>query len=550
MPLPVRRARALAATSMLLVGVPAVGAQRPAPTLILTGGKVFTADSVRPWAEAVAIRGDRIVAVGTTPDVQRLAGRGTRRIDLGGRVMIPGINDAHTHLAFAAPIGATVGARGDFVAGPAPAALLDSLAALARRTPRGTWLRGDFGMRAIGDTAFRRAALDRVAPDHPVALFAPWGHVTLVNTRGLRAVGIAEDARDPLAGWLERAPGGAEPGALTGLLEGYAQWPVWAAVWRTYASAGHVVPALQQEAAAAAERGVTTIQNMSTPFDAPTAARVFRAAALPQRVRVMPMPATSPRGRELAPWRALPAGLAPTVRRSGMKYVIDGTPIEGNALQRRAYTYLPHRPDWHGRHYFPADTLRAILREALTGREPLILHVVGDSAMSVVLGAMEAVAPDSVWRPRRVRLDHAGGLGGADVARAARKGVIVGQPRGDSPLRTWLAAGLAVAFGTDASGEPWRDVVGHVAPRDTAEAITRERAVVMMTRDAAYAEFAEREKGTLAPGMLADLAVLSQDVFTVPATALPATRSVLTLIGGRVVHDALSPATTPRTRPR
>ena len=540
MPLPVRGARALAATCMLLVGAPTAQAQRPAPTLILTGGKVFTADSAQPWAEAVAIRGDRIVAVGSTADLKRLAGRGTRRVDLGGRVVIPGINDAHTHLAFAAPMGAMVGARGDFVAGPAPSALLDSLLALARRTPKGTWLRGDLGMRVIGDTMVRRAALDRVAPDHPVALFAPWGHVTLVNTRALRAVGIAEDARDPLAGWLERAAGGADSGALTGLLEGYAQWPVWAAVWRTYASAGHVVPALRRVAAAAAERGVTTIQNMSTPFDAMTAARVFRAAALPQRVRVMPMPATSPRGQRLAPM----------VRRSGVKYVIDGTPIEGNALQRRAYTYLPHRPDWYGREYFPADTLQAILREALSGHEPLILHVVGDSAMAVVLGAMEVVAPDSAWRPRRVRLDHAGGLGGADVARAAQKGVIVGQPRGDSPLRTWLAAGLAVAFGTDASGEPWRDVVGHVAPRDTAEAITRERAVVMMTRDAAYAEFAERETGTLAPGMLADLAVLSQDVFTVPTTALPATRSVLTLIGGRVVYDALSPASTRRTQQR
>ena len=191
MPLPVRGARALAATCMLLVGAPTAQAQRPAPTLILTGGKVFTADSAQPWAEAVAIRGDRIVAVGSTADLKRLAGRGTRRVDLGGRVVIPGINDAHTHLAFAAPMGAMVGARGDFVAGPAPSALLDSLLALARRTPKGTWLRGDLGMRVIGDTMVRRAALDRVAPDHPVALFAPWGHVTLVNTRALRAVGIA-----------------------------------------------------------------------------------------------------------------------------------------------------------------------------------------------------------------------------------------------------------------------------------------------------------------------------------------------------------------------
>jgi predicted amidohydrolase YtcJ len=223
------------------------------------------------------------------------------------------------------------------------------------------------------------------------------------------------------------------PGALTGLLEEYAQWPVWEAVWRGYAAEGALVPALRQEAAAAAARGVTSIQNMTTPFDAPTAAHAFRAAAMPQRVRLMAMPGTGPGGRQLASWRALPERLAPMVRRSGVKYLVDGTPIEGNALQRRPYTYLPHRPGSHGRHFLPADTLRAILREALTGREPLILHVVGDSAMAVVLGAMEAVAPDGAWRPRRVRLDHAGGLGGADVARAARKGVIVGQPRGDSP---------------------------------------------------------------------------------------------------------------------
>ena len=539
--------RAFATMCLLFAVVPGARAQRPLPTLILTGGKVFTADSTQPWAEAIAIRGDRILAVGTTVDMQQLAGRTTRRIELAGRVVIPGINDAHTHLAFAAPMGAIVGAKGDFIAGPEPAALLDSLAALARRTPKGTWLRGDLGMRVIGDTSVRRAMLDRVTPDHPVALFAPWGHVTLVNTRGLRAIGFAENARDPLAGWLERAPGATSPGALTGLLEGYAQWPVWAALWRTYHTAGKVVPSLQREAAAAAERGVTSIQNMSTPFDAQTTASVFRAVRLPQRVRIMPMPATGPDGRQLESWRALPTNLAPTVRRSGMKYVIDGTPIEGNALQRRAYTYLAHRPHWYGRHYFPTDTLQAILRDALNGREPLILHVVGDSAMSVVLGAMEAVAPDSAWGPRRVRLEHASGLRGADVARAARKGVIVGQPRDQSPLRSWLAAGVAVAFGTDASGEPWRDLMGLVAIPDTAEVISRERAVQLMTRDAAYAEFAEREKGTLAAGMLADLAVLSQDVFTIPAAALPSTRSVLTLVGGRVVHDMLSSAA--RRRP-
>jgi predicted amidohydrolase YtcJ len=443
-----------------------------------------------------------------------------------------------------------VGARGDFVAGPAPGAVLDSLAALAQRTPKGTWLRGDLGLRVLADTTLRRAALDRVAPDHPVALFAPWGHGTLVNTRGLRAAGIAEDARAPLGGWMARSAGGPRGGPLTGLLEEYAQWPVWAAVWRTAAASGALVPALRREGAAAAERGVTSIQDMTTPFDAPTAARAFRAAALPQRVRLIPFPATGPDGRRLAPWRALPERLAPGVRRSGVKYLVDGTPLEGNALMRRAYASPPHPPGWHGRTILPADTLRAVLREALSGREPLALHVVGDSAMGLVLTAMEAVAPDGAWRPLRVRLEHAGGLGGADVARAARKGVVVGQPRGGSPLRTWLAAGVRVAFGSDASGEPWRDLRDLLTPRDTAEGIPRERALALMTRDAAFAEFAEGEKGTLAPGMLADLAVLSQDVFTVPAAALPATRSVFTLVGGRVVVDALGGAAPGQASPR
>ncbi|HYW50785.1 MAG TPA: amidohydrolase family protein [Gemmatimonadaceae bacterium] len=270
---------------------------------------------------------------------------------------------------------------------------------------------------------------------------------------------------------------------------------------------------------------------------------MFRTVNLPQRLRLMPMPGTRPEGRELTSWNALPARLAPNVRRWGVKYLVDGTPIEGNALMRRAYGSPPYRPEWHGRLLLPVDTLHTVLREALSGDEPLILHVVGDSAASVVLDAMEAVAPDSAWRPRRVRLDHASGLRGPNVARAIRKGVVVGQPRGGGPLRSWLAQGLVAAYGSDASGAPWTDFAGLVAPRDTAEAITRERAIVLMTRDAAYAEFAEREKGTLAPGMLADLAVLSRDVFTVPAAALAATESVLTLVGGRVVHDGLSPAT-------
>ena len=130
--------------------------------LVLTGGKIFTADSIHPWAEAIALRGNRVMAVGTNAEVAHFAGPRTRRIALGGRVVIPGINDTHTHLAHGA-LGPGVAPEGDWMQGPGAHPLLDSLAAVARRTPQGTWIRGVMGLRIRGDTALRRQALDREA---------------------------------------------------------------------------------------------------------------------------------------------------------------------------------------------------------------------------------------------------------------------------------------------------------------------------------------------------------------------------------------------------
>ncbi len=122
-------------------------------------------------------------------------------------------------------------------------------------------------------------------------------------------------------------------------------------------------------------------------------------------------------------------------------------------------------------------------------------------------------------------------------------GVIIAQPQdGAGRIRRWVSAGLAVAYGSDGPQEPFTTLQNWTTATDSAGAVTREEAVRMFTRNGAVAEFTERDKGTLAPGMLADLAVLSQDVFTVPPSALPATTSVLTLVGGRIVYDHLARA--------
>jgi hypothetical protein len=186
-----------------------------------------------------------------------------------------------------------------------------------------------------------------------------------------------------------------------------------------------------------------------------------------------------------------------------------------------------------------------------------MIHVSGDSAAALVLRLMAELGPDSAWVRRRVRLEHGDGLTADLWPLARRLGVVVVQnpshlmvppslvaervgaaPPAAGALRSLLAAGVPLALGSDGPPDPFLNVffatTHALNPR---EALTREQAVAAYTRGSAYAEFAEGEKGTLAPGMLADLVVLSQDLFTVPA-AIPATKAVLTLVGGRAVFDA------------
>ncbi|MFN9797599.1 MAG: amidohydrolase [Gemmatimonas sp.] len=508
-----------------------LGAQESSPDLIVTDAKVFTADSTRLWAEAFAVRRDRIIAVGTTIEMRALAGARTRRVNAGGRVVIPGINDAHVHLGEGS-LGLTFGTRDTTPAGPTLQEVLDSLRQIAPRTPKGTWLQASLGQRILFDPLARRAALDVVSPDHPVLLRAPWGHGIVVNSAALRALGIADTASDLLGGRYERDA----DRRLTGML---VEYDGWAPIQRAQARQRQrdAVAAVRRDVLGRLEFGVTSVQDMASTWDAPSTQRILREAALPVRVRVVRWPMPGAGGRQLRRWSDLPVQVAPMVSVSGVKYVLEGTPQEQGALNRTAYA---GRPGWFGELNFPLDTIRAMLREALAGsdvRDQLLLHVVGDSTVVVLLTMMESLAPDSVWRTKRVRFEHASRLTGPLVARAHALGIIVAQPRSSAAYRTWLTAGIPVAYGSDGQPNPFIDFAAAVTMSNRpAEAISREAAAIILTRGSAVAEWSEASKGTIAPGMLADFAILSQDIFTAPAAALPSTRSVLTVVGGRVVH--------------
>jgi predicted amidohydrolase YtcJ/mono/diheme cytochrome c family protein len=536
-PFPTARERAVEAES----GIPSY------PDMVLLNGKVFTADPARPWAEAIAIRGERIMAVGSSAEIRALAGAGTRRIELGGRVVIPGINDAHTHHA------AMPAASGVRMSSSDPSwnEALDSLAAAVRRIPEDGWITGPIGPVILSDPRADRTMLDSIAPSHPVVLTGWTGHGAVLNTAAMRAGGISETEPDPAGGRWDRFAGSDR---ITGRHWEYAQFGMSRHRWGDAPLAdGSVLGGTKRFAETALGYGITSIQNMSL-LPPEEFLMLLRQADQPIRVRVIRFPISGRSTNDSSEgWGVArrPDGL-PRVTVSGTKWILDGTPIEQGAAM-----HAPYAPNTGtGTLNFNDAEIRVMLRESVEHDDPLLVHAGGDRAVEAVLSAMESIGGVD-WPARRVRLEHGDGLKADQFTRARRLGIVVvqnpahftdpdiyakhyGPDHGFQPLRSLIEAGIPIALGSDGPLNPYLNImwaVTHAVRPD--EAISREQAVVAYTRGSAYAEFTEHEKGTLAPGMLADLAVLSQDIFVVPVAELPRTVSILTLVGGRVAHDTL-----------
>ena len=208
----------------------------------------------------------------------------------------------------------------------------------------------------------------------------------------------------------------------------------------------------------------------------------------------------------------------------------------------------------------PRQELEAMLRETVQSGDQLLVHVTGYAAAAAMLEAMQNSGGEQEWAPRRVRFEHGDALFPDLIPRVKRLGVIVVEQgthldmsqiapelmpsieaEKSQPMRSLLAAGIPLVLSSDEDGpsNPFLEILlATKHPNHPSEAISREEAVIAYTRTAAYAEFAEKEKGSLAPGKLADLAVLSQDIFTVPSDNLPETVSVMTIVGGKMIYDA------------
>jgi hypothetical protein len=526
----------------------AVESQQGAPDLVLLNGKIFTSVAAHPYVQALAIRGDRITSTGDSVKIAALAGPKTRRIDLDGRTVIPGINDAHNHLGIAPPNRIDLEMKSPDPAWPEMKA---AITAAVLKAPKGTFINGTIAWKIFRDLQVNRDTLDQVAPNNPVVLQTLTNHAWIMNSAALAQAGIREGQPDPLGGRFERS----SDGRLTGVVREYAVFDV----ERTFAdqtSEADALSELRKSFSEAVRWGITTIQDMSNDMPPERCIALLEKMPTPIRVRVMRMPGTTPAGRDVKEGRPVPHSSNPLIRVSGTKWMLDGTPVEGTFAPRDdpatvGYFVL------HEQLTFPQAELAAMLRETLRDHDQLLLHVSAYPPAAAMVDSMQSAGGMQIWVKQRVRFEHGDGLTPDLIPRVKELGIVVVQNPSHltvenlnpalrsmfedlklQPLRSLLAAGVPLALGSDGPTNPYLNIMfASLDPNRPSEAITREQAVIAYTLTSAYAEFAEKDKGSLEPGKLADLAVLSQDIFTVDTSDLPKTESVLTMVGGKIVYD-------------
>jgi predicted amidohydrolase YtcJ len=556
--MPHRLARCPAAVFFLLSACGTSGASRPpadGPADLVVYGRVWTGDSARPWAGAVAVRGDRIIAAGDSGDIAGLAGPATRVLSNGAGMVTPGFTDSHTHFIDGGVQLASI----DLRPATSPADFVRRVQAYASERKPGEWILGGVWdhERWPGAPLPRREWIDSVTPDNPVFVYRLDGHMALANSAALKLAGIGRGARDIPGGVLVRDGAGIP----TGILKDAAMFPV-----------ERVIPgptAAQRDAALgramryAAERGVTATSHVSVPWpDLETYRRAREDGRLTIRVALY---------FPLETWRQVADTIARAGRGDdllwigGVKGYMDGSLGSGTALFDQPYADAPGTT---GVLRTPEDSLRAWIGAADSAGLQVAVHAIGERANRLLLDIYDSVARAHGPRDRRFRVEHAQHLRPEDVARFGRGGILASmQPahliddgnwagkrlgperiRHSYVFRSLLDQRARLAFGSDWSVAPMDPILGIYAAvtRRSADGkhpggwipeqkISVEEALRAYTAGGAYAVFAEGRRGRIAPGYLADLVLLDRDLTRTPLEEIGQTKVRATVMGGKVV---------------
>ena len=528
-------------------------------SLVLVHGRIHTLDPAVPDATALAVIGDRIAKVASDKEISALVGPGTRKIDLEGRTVIPGLIDAHLHLM---GIGESVDQL-DLRGITSLEEVVLRVSEAASRAAPGAWILGrgwDQNLWAV--QAFPTASvLDSVSGDHPAAFQRVDGHAIWANSKALEAAGIKRGMPDPRGGRILRDPGTGNP---TGVLLDDAMELILDKIPKPETAMKKRWVRLAGERLLAS--GITSVQDAGVnPEDIDLYKAMVEEGSLPIRVYAM----LGDSNRKLPDYFIQERVIGYGDRRftfRALKVGVDGALGSRGAALLQPYSDDPRNS---GISTMPGEQLEEITRQALRRGFQVCVHAIGDRANRTVLDRFQSALAAVPTPDPRLRIEHAQILSPADIPRFEKLGAIASmQPIHATSDMPWVPARLGpdrlagayawkslldssvhLAFGSDAPVEsfnPFKGLFAAVTRLDEKltpeggwlpeQRLSREEALRAYTLGSAYAAFEENEKGTLTPGKLADLLVLDRDYFEVPEGEIFQITPRMTLLGGKVVY--------------
>jgi hypothetical protein len=478
--------KSVAATFLVFVFSLSVDAQTSAD-LILINANIRTLEERVPTADALAVAGGRIVAVGKTNDIRKLVGDKTRVLDAGGKLVIPGFNDAHVHFT---GIGNQF-SHLDLRKAKTPREVLDRITFYTSVLPKGRWVLGA-GVSLSPEDLPTLAQIDAVSADNPLLIYFAGHKSALVNSAALKLAKISTaDA--------------AIPDALITRIQ--QQVP------RDHGRNWYEI--VETASNYAASLGVTSVQDVHSD-DLLT---ILNTLADTGRLKTRVYDCIGIQHR----MKAIDSGLRTA---SGNSFVRGGC-VKG----------LAEGVDDE------ATELRATIAQSDKAGLQVMIHAIGERSNANVLDAFEKIIASNGRRDRRFRIEHAARMKAVNIRRLAKSGVVASmQPHlfgaGSDDFRAIIDSGATLAFGSDASITDFNPLFGiHAAVNSGSRSLTVEEAVRAYTLGSAYAEFQEKNKGSLAVGKLADCVILSDDIFTIKKQLIEKTSVVMTILGGKVVFE-------------
>ncbi|MBV6439728.1 MAG: amidohydrolase [Haliscomenobacteraceae bacterium CHB4] len=545
------------------------------PDLLLLNGNFFTADSLRPQATAVAVAGDRILAVGSDEEIKKLAGDKTEIIDLQGAFGMPGFIEGHGHFA---GLGQSL-LNLNLMTTRSWQEIAGLVAEKAETTAPGEWIEGrgwhqEKWTVSPGSTVNGypyHFALDSAAPNNPVVLYHASGHGLIANTQAMQLAGISRETGDPIGGRIVRdakgnAVGVFEENAMNLIEKPLLDWKNRRTEAEKIAAFEKIVQLASQECLA---KGITSFQDAGSDFwEIGQYRRLAEASQLPLRLWVM---ISQPKSSELSKLAAFPQiGLGNghlTVR--AVKAYLDGALGSYGAWLLAPYA---DKPDSYGQNVTPTDSIAAVAAACKQYGLQCCVHAIGDRANREVLDIFEKTADGkpTTGNQLRWRIEHSQHIDPQDIPRFRQLGVIAAMQgihcTSDAPFvvkrlgterartgayawRSLLDAGALIANGTDAPVEdvnPLPCLYATITRLRTdsgleffpEQKMTREEALLSYTLWNAWAAFEEKEKGSLTPGKYADVAILNKDLLRCAPEEILQAKVTKTIVGGKVLYNA------------